>query len=112
MVLGGTRLGLAIGAMRFTGMSALYFCGTVGFDPRSGIAALALGAAMGALTVRVLTHLSGQRRIVYGTLALMGAICGLHFTALLGDVIIAGGQRRRLMRSRCSRAVRPGSPRW
>ena len=89
--LAGAGLGLAIGAMHFTGMSALRFCGAAAFDWRFGLAAFTLGSALAALMVRLLTLPPERPRVVYATWALMAAICGLHFTALLGHAITIGG---------------------
>jgi diguanylate cyclase len=89
--LAGAGLGLAIGAMHFTGMSALRICGTACFNPRFAVAAFALGGGLAALMVRLLTHTPGRPRVGWAMLALMGAICGLHFTAMFGDAITGGG---------------------
>ncbi|HYP64036.1 MAG TPA: MHYT domain-containing protein, partial [Acidocella sp.] len=91
-LLAGAGLGLAIGAMHFTGMSALRFCGTAGFDPLFAPLALVLGAGFAALAVRMLVFPRGRPRIKQATLALMASVCSLHFTALLGKgIIISGG---------------------
>jgi diguanylate cyclase (GGDEF)-like protein len=90
-LLSGTGLGLAIAAMHFTGMSALRFCGTAGFDARFGVAGFALGAGLAALAVRLLAHSPSRPRTACAMLALMGAILGLHIVSFFGDAIRTGG---------------------
>jgi diguanylate cyclase (GGDEF)-like protein len=87
--LAGCGLGLAIAAMHFTGMSAMRLCGTAGFNPLYGGAAVLLGAAMAALMLRLLLHPPGRPRVARATWALMASICGLHFTALFGASVAA-----------------------
>jgi diguanylate cyclase len=90
-LLAGIGLGLAIGAMHFTGMSALRFCGTTGFDPLFAPLGLALGSGFAVLAVRMLLFPPGQPRIGPAALALMASTCSLHFTALLGEGIVING---------------------
>jgi len=89
--LAGLGLGLAIGAMHYIGMSALRFCGTLGFNWHFGVAAFALGSVLAALMVRLLTFPPHKPRVALATLALMAAICGPHFTSLFGAAIIISG---------------------
>jgi diguanylate cyclase (GGDEF)-like protein len=92
VVLAGAGLGLAIGAMHFTGMSALRFCGAARFDMVFGPVALALGGGLSVLTLRLLLVPPDRPRAIRASWALLAAICGLHFSALLGHAIsISGG---------------------
>lgn len=78
----GTIIGLGIGAMHYTGMSGLQVWGIMHYDP--GWIALSfllgIGGSMGTLIL--LRRTNGTGRLIYASLALTFAICGLHFTGM------------------------------
>jgi signal transduction histidine kinase len=82
--LAGAVLGVAIGAMHYTGMKALSVPADLHWehDLVSGSLIIGIVAAMTALAVA--WHRPRLRHRIGGTLILTAAICGLHFTAMAG----------------------------
>jgi diguanylate cyclase (GGDEF)-like protein len=85
--LGGAVIGIGIGLMHFTGMSAMLIPGALHWDTTLVVASLAIGTAFATLATAGYHRWSGRRArwISAGLFAL--AIVGLHFTAM-GAVII------------------------
>ena len=87
-ILGGLVIGAGIGAMHYTGMSALRLPGTVIYDPILAAASLIIGMGLGAAaTVIGFTRQDLAHRAL-GALVLTIAICGLHFTAMAAAQIM------------------------
>jgi hypothetical protein len=80
--LGGAVFGAAIGSMHFTGMAALTAPATFSWDPVYVAASLIIGAAGGAMALRVFMRAPGWRGVLNGTSLMCVAIAGLHFTAM------------------------------
>jgi signal transduction histidine kinase len=80
--LGGAIVGLGVGAMHFTGMTALEAPAFKHWDALYVVAALAIGVTFGALAVAAAQrrHDLQGRLVAAGLLAL--GIVGLHFTAM------------------------------
>jgi signal transduction histidine kinase len=81
-LLGGALFGAAVGAMHFTGMSAMSVPARLHWDPLYVQASLVIGASLAALALR--THSRGPALgyRIGSTLLLTLAIAGLHFTAM------------------------------
>src|ERR1700712_691951 len=85
--MGGAILGLGIAAMHYTGMAAFEVAGRISWHPALVAASLGLGALLGALALPVALSRRGLKGHV-GSLLLIGAICGHHFTAMGGVTIL------------------------
>jgi signal transduction histidine kinase len=83
-VLGGAVIGLAVGAMHYTGMAALQAPAARHWDASFVYASLAIGVVGGALAmVAGLGRDTVKSRLTGASLLALG-ICGLHFTAMAG----------------------------
>jgi diguanylate cyclase (GGDEF)-like protein/PAS domain S-box-containing protein len=97
-LVGGIVIGAGIGAMHYTGMSALELPGTLIFDDTMRILSLIIGMSVGAVAVIVGFGSTGALNRVLAALLLTIAICGLHFTGMAavqilptgGDGVVAG----------------------
>jgi diguanylate cyclase (GGDEF)-like protein/PAS domain S-box-containing protein len=80
--LGGALVGGGIAVMHYTGMAAFEIAGWIIWNPILVAASIALGAALGALALKV--GLSGDtiKYRIFGALLLTAAICSHHFTAM------------------------------
>jgi signal transduction histidine kinase len=79
---GGAVFGTAVGAMHFTGMSALSVPGHLHWDPPFAHASLVIGIVLGATALWVLARGNElKHRLTAGTILSL-AIAGLHFTAM------------------------------
>jgi signal transduction histidine kinase len=81
-IVGGAILGLAVGAMHFTGMSALISPAAKEWDMPYVYASLALGVGGGALAMVVGLGKDTLKARLSGASFLALGICGLHFTAM------------------------------
>ena len=90
-LLAGAGMGLTIGGMRFSGMSAMGFCGAAGCATHAGPLAMALGGWFAILAVRMLTRPGGKPHLARATLALAAAICSVQFIASHGAAPLSGG---------------------
>ncbi len=97
LVLGGTLMGAGIGAMHYTGMSAMELNALVRYDPTlfgaSIVVAVALSIA--ALEARRLLSRLGNRGIgraqdVVGALILGFAVSAMHYTAMVSTFCLPG----------------------
>lgn len=88
----GAVAGLGIGAMHFTGMSALQGC-SISHDTGTNLVALGLGAVFTSLAVSL--RIKRRRWPFIVGLSVLG-ICALHFTALYGVSLtgVEGGHLR------------------
>jgi signal transduction histidine kinase len=81
-VLGGAVFGAAVGAMHYTGMSALSVPADFHWDPAYVVASVAIGILFGIAALYIFTHRDALRwRIVAAGLMVL-AIAGHHFTAM------------------------------
>lgn len=83
-VIAGSGLGLVIGAMHFTGMSAMNTFGRGLYDPAFGLSGLAVGIVMSGAAIAAARRPGGRHSLVVASLCLVLAICGLHFIAMGG----------------------------
>ena len=87
-VAGGLILGGGIAAMHYTGMAAFEVPGHLRWDPTLVVASLILGGVLGAAGLQVGLAREGRTGRVVGTLLLLAAICGHHFTAMGAITIV------------------------
>jgi diguanylate cyclase (GGDEF)-like protein/PAS domain S-box-containing protein len=80
--LGGAVIGMAIGAMHYTGMAALRAPALVHWDAGLVAMSLLLGAGLSAAALRTGLHGAKSFRVPAGALLLAGAICALHLTGM------------------------------
>jgi signal transduction histidine kinase len=81
-IVGGMIVGAAVGAMHFIGMSAISVPAEIRWDMSYVQAALLIGMGLAAAALEVFWRAATMRRRAAGTLLLVLAICGLHFTAM------------------------------
>ena len=79
---GGAVVGLAIGAMHYTGIAALRAPADLLWDPIMVAISVGTGAAMAAAAMEVLGSEPGLGNRVGATMLLVAAIVGLHFTGM------------------------------
>jgi signal transduction histidine kinase len=79
---GGTVLGLAIGAMHYTGAEALSLPATARWDWDYVAASVVIGIVASVTCLALASRASGTLRRIGAALALVLAICGLHFTGM------------------------------
>jgi diguanylate cyclase (GGDEF)-like protein/PAS domain S-box-containing protein len=87
-ILGGLVIGAGIGAMHYTGMSALHLPGELVYDPGLTIASVVIGMGLGGLATAVGFVRHSSLRRVTAALLLTLAICGLHFTGMAAAHIL------------------------
>jgi signal transduction histidine kinase/NO-binding membrane sensor protein with MHYT domain len=80
--LGGATVGVAIGAMHFSGMQALQVPAEIHWDVPLVVTSLLWGVALGSVTTVLLLRRTTWTYQLCGTALLVLAICGLHFTAM------------------------------
>jgi PAS domain S-box-containing protein len=81
-VVGGALIGVAIGAMHYTGMAALRVPADLHWDIAYVATSVAIGVTCAAAAMRVVCLGSAWRYRVWAAGLLVAAICGLHFTAM------------------------------
>src|SRR3954447_16492686 len=86
--LGGAIVGGGIAAMHYTGMAAFEIQGRVVWDPVLVAASIALGAAIGAVSLPIGLAGRSLKWKIAGALLLTTAICSHHFTAMAAVSII------------------------
>ena len=79
---GGLLIGLAIGTMHYTGMTALLIPGSIAWDTHLVAASFAFGIVIAGSAIVAFKALTGSRAIITAGLLLALAICVLHFTAM------------------------------
>jgi diguanylate cyclase (GGDEF)-like protein len=79
---GGLLIGLAIGTMHYTGMTALLIPGSISWDTHLVAASFAFGIVIAGSAIVAFKALTGSRAIITAGLLLALAICVLHFTAM------------------------------
>ncbi len=80
--IGGAIVGGGIAAMHYTGMAAFEIPGRIVWDPLLVAVSIALGAVLGAVSLRTGLAGNSMKWRVYGALLLTAAICSHHFTAM------------------------------
>ncbi len=80
--LGGLLIGLSIGTMHYTGMTALLIPGSISWDSHLVAASFAFGIVTAGSAIVAFKALTGSRAIITAGLLLALAICVLHFTAM------------------------------
>jgi len=97
-ILGGLIIGAGIGAMHYTGMSAVHLPGELVYDATLQNASWAIGMVVGAVATVVGFGSTTSLRRVAAALLLTVAICGLHFTGMaavhimpISGIEVAGG---------------------
>jgi PAS domain S-box-containing protein len=81
-LIGGGIIGLAIGAMHYTGMAALRVPATPRWNPLLVVASLAIGIAAAGAATAIASRGSAWRHRLSATALLVAAILGVHFTAM------------------------------
>jgi NO-binding membrane sensor protein with MHYT domain len=84
---GGAVLGVAVGAMHYTGMAALRMPADLHWNFAYVGVSIAIGTCLAALAFHVLSRGTSLRYRLAATLLLVLAICGLHFTAMAAVVL-------------------------
>ncbi len=84
---GGALIGAGIAAMHFTGMEALVVAGTVSSDVLLEVVAVAVGMTLSAAAMAIHRQDGPVKGLWEGTVLMVLAACGLHFTALGGITI-------------------------
>ncbi|MGH6644193.1 MAG: MHYT domain-containing protein, partial [Bradyrhizobium sp.] len=87
-VAGGSIFGIGVFAMHFTGMAAIEVPGSLTYSAGYVIAAQFIGLLLGAPGFVLAFGPQRRGRRFAGTLLLVGAICGLHFTAMAAVGIV------------------------
>jgi signal transduction histidine kinase len=85
---GGAVVGAAIGAMHYLGMAALRVPAVVQWDTGYVAASLALGILLSAAALGVTLRAARWPARAAGALLLVGAILGLHFTAMTAVTLV------------------------
>jgi NO-binding membrane sensor protein with MHYT domain/CheY-like chemotaxis protein len=83
----GAALGLWVGVMHFVGMSAMRTEGVLHWDLGPVVAAVVLGASLGALSLAVAGDAGKLSRQAAGAVVATLAVCALHFTAMAAVTI-------------------------
>src|SRR5688572_25601610 len=86
--LGGLLIGLSIGTMHYTGMTALLIPGSISWDSHLVAASFAFGIVIAGSAIVAFKALAGPRAIITAGLLLALAICVLHFTAMGAVTIV------------------------
>jgi signal transduction histidine kinase/AmiR/NasT family two-component response regulator len=85
---GGAIFSIGVFAMHFTGMAAMQVPGDLTYDAGYVVAAQIVGLLLGAPGFVLAFGPAHRLRRWAGTLLLVGAICGLHFTAMAAVGIV------------------------
>lgn len=85
--IGGALVGVAVGAMHYTGMAALRMPADLHWNFAYVGVSLAIGICVAALALHVVTRGATLRYRLAATTLLVLAICGLHFTAMAAVVL-------------------------
>lgn len=83
-IIGGAIVGAGVGAMHYTGMSALVAPAEKVWDPAYIYVSLAIGVVGGAIALFVGLGSNALKNRMMGANLLALAICGLHFTGMAG----------------------------
>ncbi len=89
---GGAMLGIGVAVMHYTGMAAYQVAGSLSWDLAFVVWSVVLAAAFGALAMNRIVRPVTKYCVYVGTLAMVLAICSLHFTAMGALTIIPLGE--------------------
>lgn len=84
----GVVIGLGIGAMHYTGMSALQVAGQLRYDDALVIDSLLIGAVFSGAAFWIVFSCQTLRARVLAAASLALAICGLHFTGMTATTFV------------------------
>jgi len=90
VLMGGTMLGLAVGAMHYTGISAMRLGGTLSLNKTQVLASILVGIAFGILALARAEKIGRMGRRAEVSLWLSLCVCGVHFTGMSAMVITPG----------------------
>ena len=102
LLIGGTLMGAGIGAMHYTGMSAMQLNALVRYDPTLFAASIVVAVGLAILALQVREWISrmharrlGRVREMVGALILGFAVTAMHYTAMASTYCFAatGGQK-------------------
>ena len=102
LLIGGTLMGVGIGAMHYTGMSAMQLNALVRYDPTLFAASIVVAVGLAILALQVREWISrmharrlGRVREMVGALILGFAVTAMHYTAMASTYCFAatGGQK-------------------
>jgi NO-binding membrane sensor protein with MHYT domain/nitrogen-specific signal transduction histidine kinase/CheY-like chemotaxis protein len=102
LLIGGALMGAGIGAMHYTGMSAMRLDALVRYDPTLFAASLVVAVALAVVALQTRDWLgrmplvgSGQLREVAGALILGLAVAAMHYTAMASTYCFAEADQAR-----------------
>ena len=99
LLIGGTLMGAGIGAMHYTGMSAMRLDALVRYDPTLFGASIVVAVVLAVLAlqarawVRQRLPRKGQLQEVVGAAILGFAVAAMHYTAMASTYCLAAGDR-------------------
>jgi diguanylate cyclase (GGDEF)-like protein/PAS domain S-box-containing protein len=85
---GGAVIGAGIGAMHYTGMSAVIVPGSLSWDTPIVVTSVLIGIALTSVAVVCYHRNTGLRATTTAAVIMSLAICGLHFTAMGAVTVI------------------------
>ena len=102
LLIGGTLMGAGIGAMHYTGMSALQLGALVRYDPTLFAASIVVAVVLAVVALQARRWVSmmrlprvNQMQEVVGALILGFAVTAMHYTAMASTYCFANGTRGR-----------------
>lgn len=81
-LLGGVILGLGIASMHYIGMAAYHIDAPVAWNMKLAIVSVLIGIGLSAVALLLALRPLNLRREIEMTLAMVGAVAGLHFTGM------------------------------
>lgn len=91
VVLGSILLGLGIGTMHYTGMTAMRIPGFVGYDLRLFVISIIVAVLLAYVALTVKVHAkSAWSRDAMGAVIMGAAISGMHYTAMSASYFVRG----------------------
>lgn len=87
-IVGGAIMGLAVGAMHYTGMAALQVPAQAQWHPFYLAGSIIIGALGVASAIWLLCRRPAWHNRFYATGLLVAAICGLHFAAMAALILV------------------------
>ena len=87
---GGTLVGLGVAVMHYMGMEAMRLPGEVYYRPGFFALSVLIAVAAASVALWLVVNLRTARQRGAAAVVMAAAICGMHFTAMAGTVIVAG----------------------
>ena len=87
---GGTLVGLGVAVMHYMGMEAMRLPGEVYYRPGFFGLSVLIAVAAASVALWLVVNLRTARQRAAAAIVMAAAICGMHFTAMAGTVIVAG----------------------